>query len=129
MLKKRLHNHNNNQTNPKKQPYTKNKPTTNPPKKYTHKKTHNNNQTKTKNTKPTSHKQFTACSAKSKGFFFYQTTNIFPDSHQFGIKKYWLYSLCCFVLPLPNLSLAVKIFSVANSREAMYIMTIVKIAT
>ena len=66
---------------------------------------------------------------KIQKVFFYQITKIFPDSHQFGIKKYWLYSLCCFVLPLPNLSLAVKIFSVANSREAIYIMTIVKIAT
>jgi hypothetical protein len=47
MLKKSSHNHNNNQTNPKPQPNPKNKPTTNPIKIYTHKKTHNNNQTKT----------------------------------------------------------------------------------
>jgi hypothetical protein len=51
MLKKRIHNHNNNQTNPKLQPKPKNKPTTNPKKKCTHKKTHNNNQTKTAKTK------------------------------------------------------------------------------
>jgi len=57
MLKKRLHNHNNNQTNPKKQPYTKNKPTTNILKNRNYKKTHNNNQRKTKNTKPASHIQ------------------------------------------------------------------------
>jgi hypothetical protein len=46
MLKKRSHNHNNNQTNPKPQPNTKNKPTSNPLKIHTCKKTHNNNQTK-----------------------------------------------------------------------------------
>ena len=57
MLKKRLHNHNNNQTNPKKQPYTKNKPTTNILKNRNYKKTQNNNQRKTKNTKPASHIQ------------------------------------------------------------------------
>jgi hypothetical protein len=33
MLKKGSHNHNNNQTKPKKQPNIKNKPTANPPKK------------------------------------------------------------------------------------------------
>jgi hypothetical protein len=38
ILKKRIHNHNNNQTNPKLQPKPKNKPTTNPKKKCTHKK-------------------------------------------------------------------------------------------
>jgi hypothetical protein len=68
---------------------------------------------------------------------FLQTQQVFllSDNKHFQTatnlvyKKYWLYSLCCFVLPLPNLSLAVKIFSVANSREAMYIMTTVKMAT
>ena len=34
------------------------------------------------------------------------------------------YSLGCFLLPfLPNANFAVKIFSVANNREATYIMT------
>ena len=46
-----------------------------------------------------------------------------------SMLKNQVYSLVCFVLPLPNLSFTVKIFSVANSREAMYIITTVKMAT
>jgi hypothetical protein len=84
MLKKRLHNHNNNQTNPKKQPYTKNKPTTNILKNRNYKKTHNNNQRKTKNTKPASHIQLAPFSANTTGFSFIRQQT-FPDSHQFGL--------------------------------------------
>jgi hypothetical protein len=68
MVEKRFHNHNNNQTNPKKQPSTKNKPTSNSPKIYTHQKTHNNNQQKTKVSNPK-----TGCSifCKFNRLFFY----------------------------------------------------------
>jgi hypothetical protein len=76
-----IHNHNNNQTKPKKQPNTKNKPNKNPQKKCAHKKTHNNNQTKTINSK-------TGCSFSENSTSFSSIRQqTFLDSHQFGTKK------------------------------------------
>jgi hypothetical protein len=84
LKKKRFHNHNNNQTKPKKQPNTKNKPTTNLVKIHTHKKTYNNNQQKHRKQKVSKPKTGCCFFCKFNGLFFCWTdslNNYFSINH------------------------------------------------
>jgi hypothetical protein len=84
MLKKRSHNHNNNQTKPKPQPNTKNKPTTNPLKIHTHKKTHNNNQTKNKGQQP-----------QKQAAPFFANSTVFSSIGQNSLNNYFSLNQAC----------------------------------